>query len=353
MFAGEIPISSDKTRLGYSVLTRLRFNGRVDGRGLSPDTALNVGSLGFFSGDLHGEENLSETWVGLTLARTTSPHFAFGVTQFGVVRSQHARFTVSAQALDTNGLAAFAVRSRDFDYTSWGLLWKAGIGIRYQPWSLGLTVTTPTVHVLGSGSSGRDLTTVDQGIAAGSITQVATDFQDGVAANYKTPLSVGLGGAYAFGPTRLHFSAEWFASQGAYHVLKTTTFTAQSSGEVLTNQVIQEFDAVVNLGVGIEHRFDPKRAIYASFRTDQSPLPDSSAANATMSRWDLMHVTGGAAFTWLKTDLVLGGDIAWGSRGPTPINNSAADDPAIPSTIKVSYMSATAFLAVKVAFGTH
>ena len=160
---------------------------------------------------------------------------------------------------------------------------------------------------------------MDQGIAAGSITQVATDFQDGVPANYKTPLSVGLGGAYAFGPTRLHFSAEWFASQGAYHVLQTSTFTAQSSGEVLTNQVVQELEAVLNYGVGIEHRFDAKRG-------DLRELPHRPIAASRQLGRQCDDVALGpharhrrAVFTWLKPTLVLGGDVAWGSAGRLPL----------------------------------
>lgn len=354
MFAGEIPLTFMKGRLGYSVLTRLRFDGRIEARGLPLDSVLTAPGVQFSSGDLHGEENLSETWVGLTLARLMRPHVSLGITQFAVVRSHRALFSTTAQVLNSSGAAAVAMQARDFSYDHWSLLWKLGLAVQYPAWSLGVTVTSPNVRVFGSGSAGRDFTVVDQGIAASPITQVATDFQDDVASAYHTPLSVGMGGAYAFGPTRLHASAEWFGSEAAYHVLATEPFTAQSSGQTMTNQVVQEFVSVVNYGLGIEHHFGPKLAAYGSFRTDKTPLPDSSAANSTLSHWDLSHVTAGAAFSWLHADLVLGTDFAFGNRQPRSTTSSGpALDPSIPPTATVRYRSATLFLAVKVAFGSN
>jgi len=353
MFAGEIPLSFLKTRLGYSVLTRQRFDGRIQARGLPLDTVLNVPDLQFSSADLHGEESLNETWVGLTMARLLNPHVSFGFTTFAAVRSDRALFSTTAQAIDSSGAAAVGIQARDFSYDHWSLLWKLGLEVQFPAWSLGMTVTTPNVRVFGSGSAGRDFTVVDQGIAASPITRVATDFQEDVASAYHTPLSVGVGGSYKFGPTRVHASAEWFGSEAAFHVLATEPFTAQSSGQTMTNEVIQEFAAVLNYGVGIEHHFGPKLAAYGSFRTDKAPVPDSSAANSTFSRWDLSHVTAGAAFSWLHADLVLGTDFAFGSREPRAASTPPTLEPSLPPTAKISYKSATLFLAVKVAFGTN
>ena len=117
---------------------------------------------------------------------------------------------------------------------------------------------------------------------------------------------------------------------------------------------MQEFVSVVNYGVGIEHHFGPKLAAYGSYRTDKTPLPDSSTANSTLSHWDLSHFTAGAAFSWLHADLVLGTDFAFGSREPRSTTSSGpALDPSIPPTAKIKYRSATIFLAVKVAFGSN
>jgi hypothetical protein len=124
MFAGEIPISSDKTRLGYSVLTRLRFNGRVDGRGLSPDTALHIGSLGFFRQKT--VRRPLRNLVVLTLARATGPLRLRGHPVQG--RAQPARALRSVQALDTNWLAGVRGAQPRFLAHVVGLP-EAGIGV--------------------------------------------------------------------------------------------------------------------------------------------------------------------------------------------------------------------------------
>jgi hypothetical protein len=352
MFAGEVPVSLPKSRIAYSVLTRQRYNGRFEARGLSLDSALNVPNLQFSSGDATGEESLSETWVGLTLARLLNAHVSLGITPFVAVRSERARYATVVQALNTSGAAALAMQSRDFDYLNWRLLAKMGLAVQFPKGSLGMTVTTPSLRLFGTGSAGRTSTIVDEGIAASDITRVATDFQDGVEATYNTPLSVGLGGSYLLGSTRLHVSGEWFASEAAFPVLATQPFTAQSSGQTMTNQVVQEFRSVLNYGVGIEHHFGPKLAAYGSFRTDRAPVPDSSAANSTLSRWDLSHVTGGAAFSWLHADLVLGTDLAFGDLpARAAASTPPIGEPSLPTTAKVRYTSATIFFAVKVAFG--
>jgi hypothetical protein len=283
-----------------------------------------------------------------------NPHVGVGITQFVSVRSHRGRFATMAQAIDSSGNAAVLNGSRDFDYTYWGLLWKFGISFQYPSWSLGFNLTTPSVKVLGSGKAGRDLTLVDEGVAPSATTVVATDYQEGVASTYHNPLSIGAGGSYQVGSTRLHVAVEWFDGVDAYQVLATVPFTAQSSGQSLANDVIQASDPVLNFGVGVEHHFNPKLAAYAAYRTDHSPLPDSSTANATVSHWDLSHVSGGAAFTLARVDLVLGTDIAWGGGPPRGLLTGllGGAGPEVPPDAKIQYLSATVMFGVKVAFGT-
>ena len=354
MFAGELPFSFLKGgRLGYVVLGRQYFDGRAQERGLTPGSALTVPDLRFFSGNVWVEESLNDTWGGLSWAHPLGPHVGAGVTQFVDVRSHRGRFAVQAQAIDSSGAAAALQASRDFDYQYWGLLWKFGISFQYPSWSMGFTLTTPSVKVFGSGSAGRDMNLVDEGVATPPATTVATDFQEGVASTYHNPLSIGAGGSYQMGHTRLHVAVEWFDGVAAYHVLATESFTAQSSGAVLTNDVIQMSDAVVNVGVGIEHHFNPKLAFYGAFRTDHSPLPDSSAANTTVSHWDLTHVSGGAAFTVGRLDLVVGSDVAWGGGKPQGLMAGLiGGGPEVPPDAKIKYFSATVMFGLKVAFGT-
>jgi len=353
MFAGEVPLGGlGKDRLAYVALTRYYYDGRAQARGLSPGSNLNPSDLQFFSGNVWVEEYLNDTWAGLAYAHPLNPHVGVGVTTFVSVRSHRARFATLGQAIDSAADVAVLSGSRDFDYNNWSVLWKAGITLQYPAWSLGFTVTTPNVKLFGSGSAGRDLTFVDQGVTT-QPSSVATDYQEGVASTYHLPLSIGAGGSYAFGPTRLHFSVEWFDAVNASRVLATETFMSQSTGETLTDDVIQESKSVVNFGVGIEHHFSPKLAAYGAFRTDKSPLPDSSASNSAMSHWDLTHVSGGAAFTVGRVDLVVGTDVAWGGGSPRGfLDGLVGQPPEPPPDARTNYLSATVMFGLKVAFGS-
>ena len=353
MFAGEVPLGGlGKDRLAYVALTRHYFDGRAEARGLAPDASLNVPDLEFFSGNVWVEEYLNDTWAGLAWAHPFNPHVGFGITTFVSVRSQRARFATLAQAIDSSGNAAVVNGSRDYSYYNWSLLWKVGITFQYPSWTLGFTMTTPNVKLFGSGSAGRDLTFVDDGVTTVPTT-VATDYQDGVATTYHNPLSIGAGGSYAFGPTRIHFAVEWFDAVDAYHVLATVPFISQLPAQTVTNDVIGESKSVVNFGVGIEHHFSPKLAAYGAFRTDKSPLADSSTSNTAISHWDLTHVSGGASFTIGRVDLVVGTDFAWGGGSPRGfLRDLVGGAPEPAPDARTNYVSGTVMFGLKVAFGS-
>ena len=95
------------------------------------------------------------------------------------------------------------MRGREFTYTDWRLLWKAGLTVAQNRWSAGLTVTTPSIGLFGSGTSGRTATLVDGGVAPAPVTTVATDYQDEVSSNYQSAASVAAGAAYTLGATTL------------------------------------------------------------------------------------------------------------------------------------------------------
>ena len=156
------------------------------------------------------------------------------------------------------------------------------------------------------------------------------------------------------GPTTLHGAVAWFAGVAEFRVLETDPFTAQSTGEVMTNDVIEHLDPVVNVGVGIEHKFTPTFSGFGAFRTDNSPLPDSSAANSTLSRWDLAHVSAGVSFTINRLDLVVGTDLTFGgTKSRPPPSSTLPGDPVIPEDARVKYFAATLLIGFKVGFGAE
>jgi len=82
---------------------------------------------------------------------------------------------------------------------------------------------------------------------------LAADYQDGLDANYRTPLSLGFGMTFKFQNVRLYGSAEWYDDMDKYEFISAEDFPAQSSGEILSNNLTHELDSVLNYGAGIEY----------------------------------------------------------------------------------------------------
>ena len=321
LFAGEVKIGALRGhRLAYSFLTRQSVDNRVRLRGsLGGDVLSPTSDLAFLSGDVRLEQGVSEHWLGVTWAHDVRSRAGIGVTQFLAVRNHHASYQTLIQALGKDNEGAVAVDKRDFRYQHWRLLWKIGLATELERWKLGLTVTTPSLGLGGSGAAGYDRTLVQQDAGGGGTTQLATDFQPGVASDYRSPFSIAFGASYPLGrlrKTRFHVSAEWFDRVEAFRILDTQAFTAQSSGETVPRDLFYTLDPVFNVALGLEHQIRENLKAYGSFRTDFSGAVTGTQTIA-VTRWDIYHVAAGASFKVGRSDLTAGAVAAFGgSKSP-------------------------------------
>jgi hypothetical protein len=161
------------------------------------------------------------------------------------------------------------------------------------------------------------------------LTSLATNVQHKLSAEYQSPFSVAVGASRTFGATRLHISAEWFKSVSLYQVVAAEPFEAQSSGETIDPAIYQDLDSVTNVAVAAEHAFETGTRIYLGFHTDFSGASRDPAANLTLSKWDMYHVSGGTTFQLKGTDLTLGADVGFASD----TINSDLGDPFRPITL--------------------
>ena len=109
---------------------------------------------------------------------------------------------------------------------------------------MGITVTTPRLSFAGSGDTGFDSTAVGQDIDrnGNAITEVATNTQNGLSADFQSPFSLAIGGAYALGATRLHLVTEWFAAVDEFVILPSEPFVGQTSGELINTAITRELN---------------------------------------------------------------------------------------------------------------
>ena len=310
--------TDERTRLAVSILTRQRLNSRVDQRfaGVPP------GGDGRYGLETLFDQQMSETWGGLTLSRRLSGRLGLGGTLYGVNRSQRSRWEQSLQVdfAPDSGLAALVVD--DFNYSHWRLLGKIGLAWEGSATRLGISVTTPSAGLFGGGAGSltRSVVGVDFDDDGRADSYLLNGLDEEIDATYRSSWSIAGGAAWRHGPLQLHTSAEWFAPVDRYAVM--TADSPLSSGEPVT--LTQELDSVVNAGLGVEYRLggdlpaagEATRAtvLYASFITDNSASPDFVRGEASTSNLDFVHVTGGAGFNIGGSRFSLGLSHASGSK---------------------------------------
>jgi hypothetical protein len=181
----------------------------------------------------------------------------------------------------------------------------------------GLTMTTPGLGLFGSGSVRQNLLVIDETGTVGNV--IGASYQNDLKAKFHSPLGVGAGGSYGFGSTRLHFSAEWIEQVPLYTVIQAMPFTVTtpSGDSTVTPTVTEAARAVVNWGIGVEHRFGPRVFGYASYHTDRSGRLPGDPPRASFTSWNLQHIAAGATFQVKRSDFALGGSTAF-SHQPLP-----------------------------------
>lgn len=354
LVAGRIPVDSAAIGgIAYSILTRQAMQSVLEGRFVgSQDVLGNDGVPEQYSSDLLLNSGLSDTWVGATLFRLLRPQVGVGVTTYAAFRNQKTRSSTTGQALESNGTLTGASRIVDVKYYNVRLLWKLGVGIDLDPLTLGLTVTTPSVNLFGSGSLFVSYASNVPGAAGDSSTApvLLASNQEDVASLYKTSWAIGAGMGYRFGKVRIHLSAEWYAAVSMFRVLETSSFKGQSNGREYRLEITDERRSVFNAGVGIQYSLTPAVALFGSVVTDFSYVPEGTKSNLSLTPWDLLHVSFGSVLSFSLLDLTAGLSFAGGSAplSEVPWSQSAS---SIGQVIGISgdkdirYFSATAVLA--------
>jgi hypothetical protein len=344
LFAGELHFDGlGDNRIGYAFLTRQDAEFRVTEQADITDALQgSIPGLGFASSGVQFETRLREYWVGGSWSRKIGEGIGIGVSPFFAIRNHRARAQALTQALGRGGEGGIAIVNRDFDYYHWRLVLKAGVSTQWEAWKLGLTVTTPSLGLFGSGDAGFDQSAVGQDVDQDGIstTEIATNFQEGLSADYASPFSFAFGAARSFNRSRVHISVEWFDSIGGKSILEPEPFTAQSSGATISYDTVYEADSVLNAAVGIEHRFARGLQFYGAFSTDFSAADEGSPSNSSFSNWDIYHLSGGSTFAVAGQELTAGIVYSFGS---SPIGDNEI---GLTPTLDVSYKRLTFVIGV-------
>ena len=303
-------------KLAISILTRQNANVEFSTRIIdSLDVIESSPGKENFAGGISSNKKFNDVWGGITYSTKLSDRLGFGITTYISYRSHRIGTTTILQALQSNNEIASYTDIINYRFNNCRALFKAGLGLNLNPLTLGLTVTTPSLNLFGSGSAGTHLF-----VSGVDTTIFESNYQEEVKSKFNSSWAVGIGGAYIFGDLKLHLSVEWYNAIEKYYVLDTEPYYSQSSGDILTNDLTHEAKSVINFGGGLDYFVHEGLIFSFSVTSDYSAHINNTTTNlAPNNAWDLLHISGGSSFKLWESDITVGLVYSFGSQ--TVANN--------------------------------
>ena len=315
MIAGVLPMKWFGGRTAYSFLTRQQLHFRIVGREGTvigrdePGDTLSVG------GEILMNQEMGENWGGFSWAKNLSERTSLGATLYGVYRGQYTRVSQTVEALNSSGFGAAAIVEDELDYYDVRTLAKLGVYFESDRASLGVSFTTPSASLFGSGSVVMNRSLVGDTDGDGTDdSRAEMGFGEELDTEHKSPMAVAVGGSYEFQRLTAHATVEYFGAIDEYTVVVAPATEDSPGVEGQEVRYAHAATSVVNWGIGLEQGFGDDNSMYVSFITDQTAYQDVSGKRSVVSTWDINHISGGVALTIGGSELTLGGGFAWGKN---------------------------------------
>ena len=350
--AGPLPFLGDSlNRFGYMIASTgysyVRISERYEGYAdvIPTRPPLQPGLGNTFEGDEYlinqGKLDvlLSEVTVGFSYAKKISDNVGIGFSLLGAYRDQtkirYESYAAFDSALQRNATADLYV---DIDYWAVRFSGKFGISAEWEKLKLGATITSPSlaVKLASGGTDGASLISNNLVVLIDSSTNqvtpvdiLASDRQEGLPVNYRSPFSIAAGLEYGISDaTLVHLAMEWFAPVSTYAVMEP------ESGEFILNdapgvqpldnaellKVYDSMNSVFNVGVAVEHKLTDKITGYAAIRTDFSNANYEDIRGLALGYTDfnIYHFTLGGSTRVDDTFLSVGLEYSHGERSDFP-----------------------------------
>ena len=345
LIAGEFSLSwLEGSKWAYSLLNRNGQQIEIKSRRSDPSSGPVPPPEDLSSAEAMLRLSVSEYWGGLTWSRRLSKRLGLGVTGYGAYRSQRLRTEVTLANSHADGSVDNASAINDLSFQDARLFAKFGLAYENGPLTLGVNLTTPSLHVAGKGESfiHQASSGVPQLDPPYDQPYLSADSQEDLDGRYKNPWSVGLGGSYAFSGWMVHLGAEWFDKIDPYRVLDLPTHYPQTGGEKQEILVSGEAASVVNWGVGLEAPIKERLTAYGSFAIDRSAAIAGDQGDLTVAEWDIYRGTLGVELEFGTSALTLGLGYGNGRKNiPLPASlrgdSARSSDDAIPEQTEVIY----------------
>ena len=155
-----------------------------------------AGTVSASAAESYYDQRVEEDWAGLTLSRSLSPSLGIGATWYGVYRGQRARNELSLQGVVPDGSSVAVSGVSDFNYSHYAMLLKLGVAWQTAGWNAGVSVTTPSLGVFGSGDAGYTVSlagTDADGNGRPDPPYLVTEDLEDLDSDYHSPWAIGFG----------------------------------------------------------------------------------------------------------------------------------------------------------------
>ncbi len=264
--------------------------------------------------------DLHEIAAGVSVAYKINEHYAVGLSNYGMYRTQKFITNYVARLAPTSDTAFFTssyAELEDLEYKNIRTTIKLAFLVDYKNFKTGLTVTLPSINVWGSAVVGYDIAYSNVYLSGLNppISLFADDRQELKKTVYKDPLSVAWGTEFKIGQkATLYLTAEWFAAVNTYTLVqpKSASFTKPSSANLINSadylRVQQGRKSIINYAIGYEQKISKKINLLLGGRTNYYSLVlnKDDAIKLNMSYADLYHASLGLSYRRDKSVLYAG-----------------------------------------------
>jgi hypothetical protein len=338
--------STGRNKLAISVLTRQAMNFEFETRQVENDFEDITDNVAEAAG-LYFLQKFDEIWAGATFSRKMSENVGLGISAYVAYRNQTTNLQTVIETLDTANQISSSLLLRKLKFDNYRALLKAGLGVRLDPITFGLTITTPSVNILGTGSYSYHNFLNNPDDVSKNIYQ--SNYQEDLATDYNTSWAVGVGSTYWGEVFSVHVSAEWYNAVKNYEPMVLAPLNSQGTGETFSKQITQQFKSIINAGIGLDYKLNDKVSLAGSFITDFSANDRSYQSSLSLSEWDIYHVSAGSYFKIGNSEITLGVSYSFGNDYIKPIPDLNNPNNGTSSTVGTS--PKVKFSRIKVLFG--
>lgn len=341
LMAGGMLKTKGKLSMAYGLMSPVDFNfdglARIDDFYPIVDDEVSPGDENVIATSAKSS-NLKETIFAFGAGYPLNEHFSVGATALFTLRSQSYSESLLTRMYLNDADQTFVNTSDLENISYWNVRGGLKLGVTYTngSWSYGLTLSTPTFNMMGTGVVAADIAANNFKLEDQRIDLLASDRQEDLKSTYKSPLSISGGVKYQNDKSTFALAAQYFSSINEYDVLRAKPgaflrpedLFGTSSDFFLNVQAAAV--PVFNMAVGYEYRINDNLTFNTGFRNDMSyydqDISDSIGINPVITSWDLYHfdvgglinknhhgISCGLLFSWGTTDTyhqhgLVGGD---------------------------------------------